>query len=91
MANNTLGMNPDEVKAFAQLLNQKADELNSTVSQLTSKLGSTSWTGPDATKFRGDWSSVHANALRKVADELKTTATQANKNADQQISTSNAL
>jgi len=44
----------------------------------------TDWKGPDAEKFRSEWSGSHVTALAKVAQALEEAGKQATKNAAQQ-------
>ena len=55
------GLDIQQVRALAQRLEQKAQEIDQITSTLTSKLGATQWTGPDATKFRNDWSGSYTS------------------------------
>ena len=43
-----LGMNPQEVRDLARQLEQAAGEIDQIKTRLSSKLASTTWTGPDA-------------------------------------------
>ena len=79
-----IGMDVAEVRGLAQQLHQASDEINNLVSQLTSKLSSTTWVGNDRTKFEGDWQSQHVTALKNVSQSLVDAGTLAGQNADQQ-------
>ena len=83
-----IGMDPDEVKAFAQQLQTKSGELQQIVSQLTSQLTNTTWVGADRTRFEGDWQGTIAVNLKNAADQLHEASTLATSNAEAQIATS---
>jgi uncharacterized protein YukE len=85
-----IGMDVQQVRTFAQLLNTKADELEGILNTLTSSLQSTQWVGPDRQRFESDWDGQFVTALRNVAEGLRTAGTAANGNADQQEQASNA-
>lgn len=86
-----LGMNPEEVRALASQLNQKAGEIESIKSQLTSKLQGTTWVGQDANQFRSEWDSSHAPAINRVVEALRTASQTATRNASAQDQTSSGL
>ncbi len=78
------GMDIGQVRTLATQLDTGAGEIEALISKLTSVLDGTSWEGPDAVKFRGDWSGAHTQTLRNVAEQLKSTAVVARGQADQQ-------
>ena len=82
------GMDIQQVKELAALLGQKASDVDGIISTITSKLNATQWEGPDAQKFRSDWSGQHTQQLKSVAEALRATQTAANKNAAEQETTS---
>ncbi len=90
MANVTHGMDPQQVRNLAQQMSNRASEIRTMMSQLTSALQGAGWVGPDREKFVGDWESQHCTALNRVADGLDDAAQRATMNAQQQESTSNA-
>jgi uncharacterized protein YukE len=85
------GLDVQQVRELSQQLNSKASEIQSILSQLTSKLGSTQWTGPDAEQFRNDWSGEHTASLKKVIAALQDAGQKASANASAQESTSSSL
>lgn len=87
MANFT-GMDIAGVRQLAIQMRAKADEIESSMNQITSQLGSTQWVGNDRQAFEGDWSSQHCTALRNVAEALRQAGTRADQNAIEQENTS---
>jgi len=79
-----LGQNPDEVRELANLFDTKATDLEGVVSAINSKLGSTTWVGPDRTRFETDtWSTIQNN-LNTIANTLREAGTAARTNATEQ-------
>lgn len=79
-----LGQIPEEVDALAADFDAKATDIEGIISQLTAKLGGTTWTGSDQARFQGDWDSQLSGALRNVAGALRDAGSIARSNADQQ-------
>ncbi|CAN7272425.1 hypothetical protein ASF98_18420 [Arthrobacter sp. Leaf337] len=73
-----------QLKALGTKLQAGSSEIEKTKSQLTKALNGTDWKGPDAEKFRSEWSGSHVTALAKVAQALEEAGKQATKNAAQQ-------
>ncbi len=88
MANDFWGANVEELNALGVDLTNKASDIRGILSQLNGKLGNTRWEGPDADRFRTEWSSQHVPALNKVISALDTAGGDAKKNADAQRTTS---
>lgn len=84
------GLDVQQVRQLSTQLNQKASDIDSILSTLTSALNSTEWEGPDAMQFRNDWSGQHTSALRQVAQALRDAGSKASQNASAQEQTSNA-
>lgn len=82
------GLDVDEVNRLAQTLEQASQELQTVLSKISGQLSSTQWNGPDADKFRGDWSSTHTAQLKAVSSALSAVATTARNNASAQQSVS---
>lgn len=87
---NMWGLDVQQVRQLSSQLSQKAGEIESALSTLTSALGNTQWEGPDATNFRNDWSGQHTSALRQVIQALRDAATKAQQNASAQEQVSNS-
>lgn len=80
----THGMNPEEVEALGKELQTMAEQVNTMCGQLSSKVGATTWVGPDATTFKGDWWPKHEAHLRAVANDLHGFGQSALNNASEQ-------
>jgi uncharacterized protein YukE len=78
------------VRQMAQQLNQKADEIQNIMNQLTQVLNGTQWVGPDRERFLQDWQSQHCAALQRVISGLQDASQRATQNAAQQEQASNA-
>lgn len=78
------GMDIEQVRQLANQLGQKAEQIDQIVREVTSTLGGTDWTGPDADQFRNDWQGTLSTQLRNVAQTLRDTQTRASQNAAQQ-------
>ena len=78
------GMDIDEVRQLSTQLQQASSDIHNIVAQLTSKLGGTTWVGPDRQKFESDWQSHHVTALNNVSTALNDASTLATQNAQQQ-------
>ncbi len=79
-----LGQIPEEVDELAGLLERKASEIETTVSEISSKLGSTTWRGNDRERFEGTWQGTIAANLRSAANQLTDAAQDARRNAAEQ-------
>lgn len=88
MSGQFTGMDIGQVRQLANLMRNKADEIESIMNELTRQLGSTSWIGNDRQQFESDWSGQHCNSLRNVANGIRDAATRADQNAAQQESAS---
>ncbi|WP_265520574.1 WXG100 family type VII secretion target [Oerskovia flava] len=84
------GLDVEQVRQLSVELNSKSGEIETIASTLTSRLASTAWEGPDATRFRDDWQSIHLTALNNVSQALAEAGNRAQQNAAEQESTSNA-
>lgn len=82
------GMDIAQVRSLAQLLGQKASDIESLRSQVTSKLNSTEWKGPDADRFRNDWNGTLSSQLQNVVQQLREAQKRATQNAAEQEATS---
>ncbi len=79
-----LGQIPEEVDALAQEFGNRADEIDTIISAITAKLGSTTWTGPDRDRFEADWNGQLSTSLRAVGGTLRDAQAIAKSNAEQQ-------
>ncbi len=88
MANITHGMDPEAVKSLAAQMIKAADQIEALAGQLSKQLANAAWVGPDATSFKNDWQSHHQSQLKAVSNAVRDAATRAQRNAEQQIQTS---
>ena len=79
-----IGQIPEEVDALASDFDNKATDIETVITALTTKLGSTTWVGADRNRFEGDWNSQLSSGLRNVAAALRDAAVLARGNAEQQ-------
>ncbi|WP_426997517.1 hypothetical protein [Pseudarthrobacter sp. N5] len=73
-----------QLKTLGTKLQAGSSEIEKQKSTLTKVLEGTDWKGPDADKFRSEWSGQHVAALAKVAQALQEAGTQATRNASEQ-------
>ncbi|MDR0960809.1 MAG: hypothetical protein LBM23_10810 [Propionibacteriaceae bacterium] len=86
--NDFFGMNIEEVRRTAGSMEQAAQKITDVVTRLNAALQSTEWRGPDADRFREEWNSQHAPAIRAVADDVRSSASEVRMNIEAQITTS---
>jgi GH15 family glucan-1,4-alpha-glucosidase len=84
------GLDVEQVRQLSTQLNRQADAIQQALGTLTSALQGTQWSGPDAEKFRNDWSSSHTSALKSVISALQEAAQLAARNAGAQEQASNS-
>ncbi|MEE1649517.1 WXG100 family type VII secretion target [Brachybacterium sp. J144] len=86
--NATKGMNVEEVRRMATQLREAAEEITRIEQELTSGLEGVDWTGPDADRFRGQWSGEMVPALQQIMTAVDELGDTADRNASEQESTS---
>ena len=86
--NTTQGMNVEEVRRMAGQLHEAAEEITRIEQELTSGLEGVDWTGPDAERFRGQWSGEMVPALQQIMNAVRDLGDSADRNASQQETTS---
>lgn len=84
------GLDVQQVRQLSSQLNNKAGEIESILSTLTTALGNTQWEGPDANQFRNEWTGHHTSSLKQVVQALRDASQKASQNAAAQEQTSNA-
>jgi len=82
--NATKGMNVDEVRRMSGQLREAAAEITRIEQELTSGLEGVDWTGPDADRFRGRWSSEMVPALQRIMTSVHELGDTADRNAAEQ-------
>ncbi|GAB3159923.1 WXG100 family type VII secretion target [Myceligenerans halotolerans] len=90
MAGDMLGLDIEAVREMANVLRQQAEEVRSTVQEITQQLGETDWMGPDADRFEDEWVNTHASKLNEIAAALDDFAGSADANAAEQEGTSSS-
>ncbi|WP_263312072.1 WXG100 family type VII secretion target [Brachybacterium atlanticum] len=86
--NATKGMNVDEVKQMSGQLRDAAEEITRIEQELTRGLEDVDWTGPDADRFRGQWSGEMVPALQQIMNAVNELGDTADRNAAEQEATS---
>lgn len=61
------GADVQQLRQLGSKLQEGASQIETQKSNLTSLLNSTNWKGPDADKFREEWSGTHTTQLTRVA------------------------
>lgn len=78
------GMNVEEVRRMAGQLREAAEEITRIEQELTSGLEGVDWTGPDAERFRGQWSGEMIPALHQIMSAVNDLGDSAERNAAEQ-------
>ena len=82
------GLDVQQVRTLSSQLQQKASDIEGILSQLTTTLNNTQWTGPDAEAFRNGWAGEHTASLKRVVTALTDASSAASRNATAQEQTS---
>ncbi len=86
-----IGMDVEAVRGLARTFEQKATAIDEIITTINSQLSSVEWKGNDAEQFRNDWNTTLTTQLRNVAQALRDAQQKANKNAQDQETTSASL
>ena len=82
---STSGADVEQLRKAAQIFRQKADDLESSVSQgVSHQIDTSPWKGSDAQSFHHQWQSNLAPKIRQVAAALRTNADALTRNAAEQ-------
>lgn len=82
---STSGADVEQLRKAAQMFRQKADYLESSVSQgVSHQIDTSQWKGSDAQSFHHQWQSDLAPKIRQVAAALRTNADALTRNAAEQ-------
>jgi hypothetical protein len=84
----THGMNVDEVNQLGHQLQTQAGNIRDMVGQLEGVISGTTWMGPDADQFKGQWWPEHKQHLLAVAEQLHGFGQSALNNASDQVNAS---
>lgn len=82
--NAFLGQIPADVRTLAAEFNAKASEIESLISEITTRFQATTWRGQDREDFEGSWNGEMTNTLNQLAGALRDAGTIAENNASQQ-------
>lgn len=85
-----IGADIEQLRALGNELTRQAEELESVISRLTSRITSVDWRGPDAQRFTSDWHDRLAGMLRSAATLFRDAAAKVMEDARQQESASGA-
>lgn len=78
------GMNIAEVKALGEQLKATAGKLDHVVQLLNTSVGSTTWVGPDASKFKNEWWPGHRSRIQQIRADIDGFGQSAMNNASEQ-------
>jgi hypothetical protein len=78
------GMDLQQVRSLAASFSKAATQLDGAATQLDGDLSRAGWKGPDAAKFRTDWTASHRAALHRTATSLREVSKLLLKQVDQQ-------
>ncbi|WP_454296309.1 hypothetical protein [Salana multivorans] len=84
MSTNVYGMDIQAGRDLARQMDADGTEIEQLTARLTQLLESTPWFGPDATRFKGDWSGQYVPALTQVVSALRENSQQIYSQAQQQ-------
>lgn len=82
------GLNPEDMRELVALLKSKSNKIEEIAQTLGAKVKSTTWDGPDAEKFKGDWDGDLSARLKKVANALEQIGQTAQRELQEQTQTS---
>ncbi len=80
----THGMNVEEVRRLGSQLKSVSEQINDIVRRLNAQVGSTSWVGPDASRFKDQVWPEHRSQLARVSGDLQSFGQTAMSNAAEQ-------
>ena len=84
----THGMNVEEVNNLGRTLKEQASAIQTMIGHLDGAISGTTWVGPDADQFKGQWWPEHKQHLQAVAQQLDGFGQSAMNNASDQVSAS---
>ncbi len=82
------GMDVAQVTSLANLMKQKAAEIQGIISTLSGQLSNTQWVGADRNQFEGDWHGTYTQQLTAVVNGLNDAGNRAMQNVNQQTQAS---
>jgi uncharacterized protein YukE len=91
MAGKVYGADVVELRSLGERMSRSAADLDCIVGQLDHQItATTAWAGPNAQRFRADWSGSHRAAVASSARALRECASALRRNADEQAEASAA-
>lgn len=84
MSTTLYGMDIQAARDLVRVMNSDSDTINQLTARLTQVLEGTAWFGPDAQRFRSDWSGQYVPALQNVVRALQENAQVLAQQADDQ-------
>jgi N-methylhydantoinase B/oxoprolinase/acetone carboxylase alpha subunit len=90
LPNNALGANIGEMQTLSAHLKTTIEQLDGIFKTVDSKIGTTTWAGPDATKSENEWNTHRQQTMTMLRNWLDATSQAISKQAAQQTSTSNS-
>jgi uncharacterized protein YukE len=85
-----VGADAEQLRQLSRNFNQAADRLDGMAREVTGRLSSTPWTGPDAARYRSQWQGHSMATLRGAVSALREAATALQRNATEQDHASSA-
>ncbi|MFC7376557.1 hypothetical protein ACFQS2_05150 [Brachybacterium sp. GCM10030267] len=83
------GMNPDEGRDTAQLVDEAGTVVNDLTDTRTSAIMGVAWVGPDYDSFTEDWNAFLSGPLANLSDAYNQKAKELTQHAEEQDTTSN--
>ncbi|MGE0214234.1 WXG100 family type VII secretion target [Mycolicibacterium sp.] len=79
-----VGADIEELRNLVRIVNQAAERLENTAGEITGRLASTAWRGPDAERYRAQWQGESVALIRSVVAALRTAGATIERNAAEQ-------
>ncbi|MDR1441797.1 MAG: WXG100 family type VII secretion target [Bifidobacteriaceae bacterium] len=77
------GLDVRQIQDMSGSMDREAEAIRAVLADLRGKMSQIQWLGPDADRFRSEWSSQQPR-LNEIVNSLHTTARQARENAERQ-------
>ena len=85
-----IGADVDQLRLLSRTIDHSAERLEAMAGEVTSRLTSTPWNGPDADRYRAQWQGESLALVRNVAGALRSVASELERNAAEQENASSA-
>ncbi|PQE00381.1 hypothetical protein CYL16_12230 [Mycobacterium sp. EPG1] len=85
-----IGADVDQLRLLSRTFDQSAERLEAMAVEVTSRLTSTAWSGPDADRYRAQWQGESLALVRSVAGALRSAVSVLERNAAEQDNASSA-